>query len=82
MLRVILLGSLWFVLTVHAKDQLLADKEIFTEEATLPLETDQNSSKSKNKSSQSSKKPKTEEEDGSSPSILKPKAGKDPYESS
>ncbi len=76
----ILLGSLCFALTAHAEEELLSAKDIFTEEAAMPSETD-NSSKKKSKSTQSKKKPKADEEDASSPSMLKPKGAKDPFES-
>lgn len=78
MMKVVLLGSLCFALTAHAEEDLLSAKDIFTEEATMPSVTD-DSSKKKSKSTQP-KKPKSEEE-ASSPSILQPKADKDPFES-
>jgi hypothetical protein len=81
MIKMVLLGSLCFALTVHAEEELLSAKDIFTEEATMPSETDDsNTSKKKSKSAQP-KKPKADEENASSPSMLKPKGAKDPFES-
>jgi len=81
MMKLILLGSLCFVLTAHAEEELLSAKDIFTEEATMPSEIDDsNTPKKKNKSTQP-KKPKASEEGASSPTMLKPKGAKDPFES-
>jgi len=81
MIKPVLLASLCFALTAHAEEELLSAKDIFTEEATMPSEVDDTTpSKKKNKSIQP-KKPKADEESASSPTLLKPKGDKDPFES-